>query len=35
MFSADDVRSEMGGDFASVKLPDEKTAEPAFEFVEL
>lgn len=35
LFNADVVRSEMGEPFATVKLPSEATAEPAFEFVEL
>ena len=34
-YNADDVRAEMGEPFASVKLPTEHAAEPAFEFVEL
>jgi NADH-quinone oxidoreductase subunit G len=35
LFNADDVRTEMGEPFATVKLPDENASEPAFEFVEL
>ena len=35
LYNADAVRTEMGEPFASVKLPAEKTNEPAFEFVEL
>src|SRR5690242_787794 len=35
MYSAEDVRAEMGEPFASVKLPSEDVAEPAPEFVEL
>ena len=34
-YHAGDVRSEMGGDLASVSIPDENAIEPAFEFVEL
>jgi predicted molibdopterin-dependent oxidoreductase YjgC len=35
LYAAEDVRQEMGEPFASVQLPDTKTPEPAFEFVEL
>jgi hypothetical protein len=35
MYSAEDVRQDMGEPFASVAPPDTKTPEPAFEFVEL
>jgi NADH-quinone oxidoreductase subunit G len=35
LFNAEDVRKEMGEPFASVALPSERAAEPAFEFVEL
>jgi NADH-quinone oxidoreductase subunit G len=34
-YNADDVRGEMGEPFAAAKLPTERAAEPAFEFVEL
>jgi NADH-quinone oxidoreductase subunit G len=34
-YNADDVRAEMGEPFAAVKLPTERVAEPAPEFVEL
>src|SRR5206468_201901 len=35
LYNADVVRSEMGEPFASIKLPSEDVAEPAFEFAEL
>ena len=35
LYNADVVREDMGEPFASIKLPSEETAEPAFEFVEL
>jgi NADH-quinone oxidoreductase subunit G len=35
MYSAEDVRQDMGDVFASVTLPDTGKPEPAFEFVEL
>jgi predicted molibdopterin-dependent oxidoreductase YjgC len=35
VYNAQDVRAEMGEPFASVALPSERAAEPAYEFVEL
>jgi NADH-quinone oxidoreductase subunit G len=35
MYNADEVRAEMGPDFANVKLPTEAQEAPAFEFAEL
>ena len=35
LYNAEDVRSEMGEPFASISLPTERAAEPAYEFVEL
>jgi anaerobic selenocysteine-containing dehydrogenase len=35
LYNAADVREEMGGVFAHVKLPDRRAVEPAFEFAEL
>jgi NADH-quinone oxidoreductase subunit G len=34
-YNAADVRTEMGGPLAQLKLPEENAAEPVFEFVEL
>ena len=35
LYSAQQIRQEMGGDFANVQLPSHKVDEPAFEFAEL
>ncbi len=35
LYNAEDVRAEMGGVFAEVKIPEPEAHEPAFEFVEL
>jgi NADH-quinone oxidoreductase subunit G len=35
VYNAEDVRKEIGGPLAEIKLPEENAAEPAFEFVEL